>query len=393
MDEILNLTPSQMAGASFDCSCGKRHEVVIRKMVMGRNAVHQLPEIISEFGNGEVLVVADSNTKKVFGEKAAKSLADEGFRTRLFVYEGQCALVPDERAVGRLLTETGKDTSLILAVGSGTLNDLARYISSRTGIPYVIVCTAPSMDGYASVVSPLIIEGFKKTFEAVYPYAIVADLDILKTSPPDMVKAGFGDIIGKMTALADWDLSRRLNGEYYCKTSVQLVRNALDKCISNAAGMMKYEDEAILSLTEALIFSGIAIGLVGNSRPASGAEHHLAHYWEMEALSHGKEHPLHGNSVGVGSVVVAMLYQFMKDWLPDGFDVPDPSYIKNLLESAGACSSPASLGIDRVVFRNSIIHAMKIRPRYTVFHLIKDKGLLEKFADELTDGFYGKMKV
>ena len=153
-------------------------------------------------------------------------------------------------------------------------------------------------------------------------------------------------------------------------------------------GIQKRDESAIQNITEALILSGIAMGLIGNSRPASGAEHHLAHYWEIDALKHGREHPLHGNSVGVATVVVSSIYEMMADRIPAACKPAKSAEIASMLRHIGANDNPKSLGISRELFYESILHAKEVRPRYTVLQLASTYGLLEKFADELTSRFY-----
>jgi len=389
MDDILNLSIAEMPGRTFECSCGRTHSVDINRIIVGYDLSSEVFKAAADFKNGSVFLMADDNTYRVYGSTIEKLLLNGGLKLKTFVFKTDHPLVPDERALGRLLVEIGKDTSVIVAVGSGSINDLARILSCKLSIPYMIVCTAPSMDGYASVVSPLIIDGFKTTYEAVYPYAIFADINVLKEAPIEMLHAGFGDIIGKLTALADWELAAQTNGEYYCQTSVKLVRNALGKCIDNAHEIESRDPRAVESIVEALILSGVAMGLVGNSRPASGAEHHMAHYWEMDALAKGEEHPLHGNSVGAAAVVVSSLYELMNERQAINVEVSRPEEIRNLLRMAGANDNPAGLGISRELFKRSVLHAMEVRPRYTIYHPIAKAGLLEQFADILTERFYG----
>ena len=389
MDEILNLSIDRMAGLSFACSCGKNHSVGIKKIVVEEGAVNRTAGIAAEFaGNGRMFLTADANTYRVCGERVKELLTGSGLQVKTCVFDGPGTLVPDERALGRLFMEIERDTSLIVAVGSGTLNDLSRFVASRLNVPYMIVATAPSMDGYASVISPLIIQGFKKTFEAVGPCAIVADTAILREAPVDMIRAGFGDILGKLTSLSDWDLARRLNNEDYCNTSAELIRRALERCISAVDGIEQRDEKTIRYITEALILSGVAIGLIGNSRPASGAEHHMAHYWEMDALAKHEEHPLHGNAVGVGAVLISMLYEMARDRLPSDMDIPSSRQILELLQKAGSCSTPQQLGIGRELLRESLLHAKEIRPRYTLFSALTAMGLLEDYAEQLTRRFY-----
>ena len=387
---VLNVDIKYMAGLSFDCSCGRRHSAGIKTIMTGSGVLHGLKDILEPFRQGELFLMADNNTWDVCGRNVEQLLSVEGFCIKSFVFRSETPLVPDEKAVGRLLLEMSSETSAIIAVGSGSLNDLARVLSCRLGKPYIIVGTAPSMDGYASIVSPLIVEGFKTTFNGVYPYAIVADTEIMKRAPEDMIRAGFGDIAGKLTALTDWDLSRRINGEYYCDTIVKLVNRAIGKCIDSAAGLAVRDEAAIESLIEALILTGVAMGFTGNSRPASGSEHHLAHYWEMDALSEGREHALHGNSVGVGTVVISHMYELLSDELPEGFEYPKPAFIAGLLEKAGSYPNPASIGIDKRLFRDSILNAYKIRERFTIMRLAASLNKLEDLADILTRRFYGQ---
>lgn len=211
-----------------------------------------------------------------------------------------------------MLIEVETDTTLLIALGSGTINDIVRIISSRMKIPYIIVCTAPSMDGYASVFSPLIVDSVKTTYPAVYPKGIVGDLNILKEAPVNMLKAGIGDVIGKYTALCDWKIANIIEDEYYCEFTANMVEELVHKCTENASAIMSRDPKAIKTLTEALVLSGLGIGFVGNSRPASGCEHLISHCWEMHFLcSKNNTSWLHGNKVGVGTNIILELYKFI----------------------------------------------------------------------------------
>ena len=237
--------------------------------------------------------------------------------------------------------------------------------------------------------APTILDGFKTTLPAVYPAAIVADVDILKDAPMPMLTAGFGDIIGKFTSLADWRLSHQLNGEYYCPEVAGVIEAAVETCAANAQALAQREPQAIQAVTEALILSGLAMGMVGVSRPASGAEHQMAHYWEMDALRRGEEHPLHGNAVGVGTVLAASLYEMAAEYLPQGFAAPDKGQILACLQAAGSCADPKELGIRRELCLESLLHAMELRDRFTVQKLLEQKGKLSLCAQELVARYYG----
>ena len=389
MASILDRPISQWAGMEYSCACGKSHKVDIQAIRVGSGVIQELPGILRDLGASHIFLVADNYTYEAAGRQVEQLLDQAGLPYHKRVFQTETPLVPNEYALGSVLAAMTSQDDMLLAVGSGTLNDVTKYVSARTGIPYVIAATAPSMDGYASTVAPTILDGFKTTLPAVYPAAIVADVDILKDAPMPMLTAGFGDIIGKFTSLADWRLSHQLNGEYYCPEVAGVIEAAVETCAANAKALAQREPQAIQAVTEALILSGLAMGMVGVSRPASGAEHQMAHYWEMDALRRGEEHPLHGNAVGVGTVLAASLYEMAAEYLPQGFAAPDKGQILARLQAAGSCADPKELGIRRELCLESLLHAMELRDRFTVQKLLEQKGKLSLCAQELVERYYG----
>ena len=389
MASILDRPISQWAGMEYSCACGKSHKVDIQAIRVGSGVIQELPGILRDLGASHIFLVADNYTYEAAGRQVEQLLDQAGLAYHKRVFQTETPLVPNEYALGSVLAAMTSQDDMLLAVGSGTLNDVTKYVSARTGVPYVIAATAPSMDGYASTVAPTILDGFKTTLPAVYPAAIVADVDILKDAPMPMLTAGFGDIIGKFTSLADWRLSHQLNGEYYCPEVAGVIEAAVETCAANAQALAQREPQAIQAMTEALILSGLAMGMVGVSRPASGAEHQMAHYWEMDALRRGEEHPLHGNAVGVGTVLAASLYEMAAEYLPQGFAAPDKGQILACLQAAGSCADPKELGIRRELCLESLLHAMELRNRFTVQKLLEQKGKLSLCAQELVARYYG----
>lgn len=389
MASILDRPISQWAGMEYSCACGKSHKVDIQAIRVGSGVIQELPGILRDLGASHIFLVGDNYTYEAAGRQVEQLLDQAGLSYHKRVFQTETPLVPNEYALGSVLAAMTSQDDMLLAVGSGTLNDVTKYVSARTGIPYVIAATAPSMDGYASTVAPTILDGFKTTLPAVYPAAIVADVDILKDAPMPMLTAGFGDIIGKFTSLADWRLSHQLNGEYYCPEVAGVIEAAVETCAANAQALAQREPQAIQAVTEALILSGLAMGMVGVSRPASGAEHQMAHYWEMDALRRGEEHPLHGNAVGVGTVLAASLYEMAAEYLPQGFAAPDKGQILACLQAAGSCADPKELGIRRELCLESLLHAMELRDRFTVQKLLEQKGKLSLCAQELVERYYG----
>lgn len=304
-------------GKVFACECGKEHRVAVEKVVIGNGAIAKIPSLLNSFGFKKVYLVADKNTYEAAGSQVEKVVTEAGIQCSKHVYLRKHDLVPDETAVGEFVFHMGKDTDVILAVGSGVLNDLCKFMSFRLGIPYIIVATAPSMDGYASDGSALSIDNLKTTLSTTMPKAIVGDVDVLKKAPLKMIKAGFGDMVGKYSAINDWKLSHAINGEYYCDIVAKMVEDSLEKCIKTAEGLKDRKDDAVQNLMEGLVLTGIAMSFAGNSRPASGSEHHLSHFIEMMYIFDGKEAPLHGEKVGVNTLVMNSMREKISNMRPE----------------------------------------------------------------------------
>lgn len=434
-------------GREFDCPCGRKHSTPIESVVIEKGAIAKIPDVLGSFNYKKVFLIADQNTYAAAGEKVAELLIGTAFTVYKHIYKRETDLVPDERAVGELMISFEKDTDVILAVGSGVINDLSKYISYKLSIPYVVCATASSMDGYASDVAAFIFDNMKITLPAAMPKAIIADTDVLKNAPSAMLTAGFGDILGKYSAINDWKLGHTINGEYYCEMVAEMIGYSIKKCTESPEGLVKRADKSVESLMEALVISGIAMSFTGNSRPASGAEHHLSHFWEMMYLFQGREEVLHGVKVGIGTAAINWLRKRLADYRPDfdllekaefSFDkedwlenvktlyskaasgiielnekeqlnderkraerlkcvrgnwdriadilkeTPETDEICDMLISADLPTKPAEIGVDRELFKNAVIYAKELRSRYTILQLLWDLDLLKDFADELT---------
>lgn len=392
MNEILNMTINEMPQTEFDCSCGKRHSFSVKDMSIRKGAIDDLPRMAQPFKNGKILVVYDNNTYKVAGKKAVELLKNNGFHIKELLFDcGEDILIPDEKTLGRIVQEQDLDVNLMIAVGSGVINDSVKFVTSRSRLPYIIVATAPSMDGYVADGAPIISQGYKYSPQAHLTYGLIGDTDILKTAPQDLIEAGFGDVVGKITAIADWDLAVKVNNDYRCDTCVTLVQRALDKCFAKATGLKTRDEDALEALLEALTMTGVAMALVNMSRPASGAEHMLSHFWEMDYVARGLNPNHHGVQVGVATPIIARFFEEMEDLLPEGTKELCPSHeeIEELLKSAGAPSSPKEIGIGKELFHKSLLEGYKVRPRYSILEFARQKGRLEKIADKITEEIYG----
>ena len=294
---------SHLTRSIHDCPCGRDHVCPISAVRIGDGVLRELPALCEGFFR--ILLVADANTYAACGREAEKILGEHVTSHHIFAGEG--VVIPDEASVEAIEGKMAEGTDLIVGVGSGVINDLCKFVGHKHRIPYIIVATAPSMDGYASAGAAMILGGMKVTPSAIPPMAIVADTEVLRNAPMEMIRAGYGDIIGKFSCLNDWKLSAYIRGEHFCGTVYDLVMNTAKRVRGLAEGIAARDGEAVAALMEALVEVGVAMAYVGNSRPASGSEHHLSHFFEITGILNGTPYLPHGTDVAYSSVLTARL--------------------------------------------------------------------------------------
>ena len=298
------MTVVELLEGRAECSCGKEHLCPIDSVVIGKNACESLVGLCKDYNN--ILLVADKNTYAVGGDRVTALIGDKITSVQVFD-TGEGLLVPNELAVSAIEAKLTSETDLIIGIGSGVINDLCKQVSFTAGMRYYIVATAPSMDGYASKGAALILDGMKVTTNADVPKAIIGDVDMLKSAPMDMIRAGYGDIIGKYSCLNDWKLSTLVNGEYMCEYVLNATYEEVEKTVRLADGLLSRDDEAIASLMQSLVAVGILMAYVGNSRPASGSEHHFSHYFEIVGIVRGEDYLDHGIDVCYSAIETAKI--------------------------------------------------------------------------------------
>ena len=285
------------------CTCGREHAMVTRAAIIESGAMKRLEKYLSDYAiTGKRCALYGGN-----GFEAVKDRRPEAEQVLVLDPVG---LHADEKATAKVLELMDSDVEVIIAIGSGTIHDIARFCAHERGIRFVSVPTGASVDGFCSTVAAMTWYGFKKTMPAVAPEIVVADTDIIKNAPFALAASGVGDIMAKYTALADWRIAHELTGEYLCERIYDIMKNAADTVMENVPGLMKGEDEAFESLTYALVMSGLAMQMIGNSRPASASEHHISHMTEMEPAAFPVAFTaMHGEKCGVGSIVAAREYK------------------------------------------------------------------------------------
>ncbi len=435
---------SGLLGTSFACDCGRVHHVPVRRFVYERGAVDTLPQIVRQDGANprHTAVVADVRTWEVCGRQAEEVLQKAGF-------DAARVLVPDRPNAGPMCDDVtvqwlvqqlrGVGPNLVVAVGSGVINDLSKWAAFQLGIPYLVVATAASMNGYSSANVAPTIGGVKMLIEARAPVAVLAEPRIIEQAPAAMIAAGFGDTIAKHQSTADWVMNRSLSGEYYCQFCAGIVTRLEPLYLDHPEDIRNSRPEAVRGLFEALFWTGMAMTLMGTSVPASGGEHLFSHTLDMIAEIRGERHDLHGRQVGLGTLLSAALYQRVlaldspvlkplppaindRLWsLPSvaaavagqyeakqqrlepirqkiaqrevwdrlraelAAEAMSPATIHTWLQRAGAAVSMADIGCSRARIKAAILHMHEIRKRFTIVDLAWLCGVLPEAADDLID--------
>lgn len=306
----------KLLGRKFKCKCGRMHSVPTREIYVGTNARERLLKFAADSRLGyRVLVAADRNTFSVAGELLSEYLAEKGFNVsvEIFITPGGKNLHAEQELSDKLAKEIRGKFDFAIAVGSGTINDLVKYACDKAGIPYISYPTAPSMNGYTSPIAALSYKNTKKTLISKPPVAVIADIDVLRASPKEMILAGLGDGISKSVCNIDWEILSLVKKEYFCALPGKLMAGVMDFYLKNAAKIGMRNSGAIKELFEALNLAGISMVIAGSSASASGGEHLISHFFDMFNYAKGKEVNLHGQQVGIATLITTRLYEKLLD--------------------------------------------------------------------------------
>lgn len=429
----------------FTCSCGKEHYASLRAVRIGSGALRELPSLVKLMGFESLYLICDPITYEIAGAVCKQILDEAGIRSTVaqLMHTGF-----DEATLGELLIHMPADCDLMVAVGTGAINDMTRFFSYKMGRPFYTVATAAPMDGFASSIAAINVNSLKTTFEAQTPVAILGDTEILKGAPYRMIAAGLGDLLGKFTCLCDWKLARLITGEHYCDTIAELVESCVRGVLADAGKARERDPGTLGTIMEGLVLAGVAMSLYGNSRPASGCEHHMSHYWEMMFEQMGKTPVPHGTQVGVGTVLVLKLVEALrgmevdfemartaaktydpKAWereirraygpAADGViameaqarknepvsrlrrintmeahwaeisvlleELPASETVMELLRSLESPCLPQEIGVDYALLRDTFRYCKEVRARYTILQMLWDLDLLDRLSDQVIE--------
>jgi glycerol-1-phosphate dehydrogenase [NAD(P)+] len=397
--------------------------VTIAKSVAGAEG-----DLVKPLGMGKTLaVVSDRTTHSILGYRVEDAV--RGFAKVISVV---LPLRPhaDQETVEKVQAATVAADGLI-AIGSGTINDLCKYASAQDGKPYAVFGTAPSMNGYTSVNAAITVKGLKKSLAAQAPLGAFLDLSILAAAPARMIRSGLGDSLCRPTAQADWLLAHLLFDLPYRTMPFVLLAEDEPELFATADALMAGDLAAMERLVRTLLLSGFGTAICGNSLPASQGEHLISHYADMLPDA-GRPFAFHGEQIGVTTLTSARLQEHMlagpapvlrpaatteADFIARFGQSLGPSCwrefaqkrlagatldavnarlaagwprikaaisaiivssktLQQALLRAGAPTTHADLGWSRDFYIEAVTHAREIRNRYTFFDLAADAGAL-----------------
>ncbi|MFP4408188.1 MAG: iron-containing alcohol dehydrogenase [Spirochaetaceae bacterium] len=434
-----------------------RDRLETKAVVLDTGAIEKCVEPLRrELGSGLWLVVCDEHTYQAAGERTAGALEKAGQKWKRWdapVPVGAGEPVCDEGTVAACrdaIRESGATAAL--AIGSGTLNDVAKFGAYKAGYPAGCIATAPSMNGYTSGIAAVLSDGVKTTQSCTPTRVVIGDVDVLAQAPAPLIQSGIGDLASKPVSNADWIVANRLTGSTHSIEAAEVIDASWKLLEGVAPGLAVRDRDAVERLTASLILSGFAMTVAGNSAPASGGEHLISHYIDMIAVANGEKHDLHGRQVGVATITAAFFYKKLRGLSPESIDpdrlaarltpwekhrqlieerfgslapavlghaeegYPDratlrarmaalqeqwdtllaelagtlrePEDIEAELRSAGGPVRYRDLGIDRGRAYRAIAHSRDIRSRYTILDLVWELGYLEAWAEEAADAYY-----
>lgn len=415
-----------LAGRYPDPETGTLLAAESRQVVIEDSLAGAEVELIAALGAGRrIAVISDRTTHAVLGHRVEHALGR--FAVQSIVLDAPRA---DDATVARLEDAIAPATDLVIAVGSGTLNDLAKLVAARRGCVQAVFATAPSMNGYCSVSASITSGGIKTSYRANTPAGVYFDLAILAAAPLRLIRAGLGDSASRPTAQADWLLSHLLLDTPYREVPFALLADDERTLFANTAALVAGDRATMRSLVRILVLSGFGMTICNGSYPASQGEHLISHYLDMMrpvAIAP----TFHGEQIAVCTVTMSELQARLLDrdraprlramttdraalhahfgpvvgescwrelehkrFAPERLEALDarlharwdelrariaaihvaPQRMRALLDAAGAPIGPLDLGWPGELYDNAVAHAREIRNRYTFLDLAADSA-------------------
>ena len=331
------------------------------EVIIGPGTVGRLGEVVGWLadGAGEVVILAAATPITVRGTRlrdVVESQVASSYALRWVVLGPAGGSVHADEQTVTAARKGAEGAGCVITVGSGTICDIGKA-AAAPGVPLVAVQTATSVNGYADPFSVLLKSGVKRTTPTRWPDALIADTDVLVDAPDRLNLAGLGDMAAMFTATADWYLAAllRADGPAYQPGVTDLVRPHGEAMLGLGGGLAA-DPGRLADLARLLTLSGIGMGVAGSTAPASGMEHAVSHLLEMAATATeaatcaatggpstpGRGPSLHGEQVGVASIVAAATWAHVRERVAQGglgqgrgpARLPDPDVVGERISAA-----------------------------------------------------------
>ena len=449
VQKIIETPTEELMDMSFECVCGKTHEIPMKYLSNSVGAIDEVGPKLKEFGmTGKGALVFDRKIEEKVVKAVRDRLGAQGLDLHAYPVGDGNEKIPPEIEWSQALAERVRNrAAFLISVGSGVISDLTKYAASILNLPYVLIATAPSMNGYTSSMAALTDRGIKKTLLIQPASGIFSDIALLQKAPAPMVQAGLGDIVSKSVCNADWKLSQLVKKTYFCPLPFRITDKSEPLYLEAAGEIRAQSEEGIRILSDGVLRSGLSMTVIGTSTPSSGAEHVLSHYLDLLALMHAHEKQLHGVQVGVMTLITLRLYSYVRDYAVNDINLENlkshyptrdsisallhkkfgdyagevekeyfskfmdwdskqreiegiieqwdslwnelDSYLRPIepveeaLVKSGSASTYADLGKSRDEALDMLLNARYIRGRYTILDLAHDLGILEEAAERI----------
>ena len=338
-----------------------------RKILIGNDVIYQLGSFIRDLNDKTsiVAVISGNTVKARVGKECVEALDSSSLKHKWI--ETPKASMNDINSAQSLVRK--EQPNFIVGVGGGRSVDVAKMISYNLNIPFISVPTSASHDGISS---PFVsIRGRDKPYslKAHAPIGVIADTKLISEAPYRLQASGCGDLIGKITAVKDWELARDDNNEYFGSYAANLANMSAKIIIENSSKLSRRAN--IRTIVEALISAGVASCIAGSSRPCSGSEHLFSHALEYVAKTNCG---LHGERVGIGTIMMSKIHGL------------DHAVIIKTLQNIKAPTTAKEIDVTEDQIIQSLLIAQSLRPeRYTILNKIKmDKGSAREIAKSVS---------
>lgn len=338
-----------------------KHMVFPRHVLVGSNAITKLGDTVADLElEAPGVIVVDETTRRLAGAAAETALKRAGFKPTFYVSSG-----PTMASVqGAVRAGKKAKAAWYVGAGGGSVIDVAKLAAFENETAWVSAPSSASHDGICSGRASIKENAGSVSMEAKPPAAIVADTSIISQAPYRMLASGCADVVSNLTAVLDYKLAHRLKAEEYSSFAAVLARTAAEQILENTSIIRPGIEEASWLVVKSLVVSGVSMAVAGSSRPASGAEHLFGH--AIDRIAPG---PMHGETVGVGSIL--MMHLHGGDW----------ESIRNGLKEIGAPTTAKELGVPGKKIIEALTTCHAIRPdRYTI---LGESGLTVQAAEKL----------